>query len=118
MESARKTTLAEKVLASGPVVSVQSLSEFADVFRRKLRWDWSRVETALQAIVDTAHSVQSLTLDTQLLAVEIAKLTGYRIFDCQLLACAVEAGCDTFLSEDLQHGRVVKGVRIVNPFKI
>jgi predicted nucleic acid-binding protein len=32
------------------------------------------------------------------------------------LTCEVLAGCERLLTDDLQHGRVIGGVRIENPF--
>jgi predicted nucleic acid-binding protein len=33
-----------------------------------------------------------------------------------VVKCAVAAGCDVLVTEDLQDGRVIDGVRIENPF--
>lgn len=43
--------------------------------------------------------------------------TNFTIWDCLLLASASLAGCEIFLSEDMQHDRQVLNVRIVNPFQ-
>ena len=37
-------------------------------------------------------------------------------YDALIVASAIEAGCDTLYSEDMQHGRTIGGVAIVNPF--
>jgi predicted nucleic acid-binding protein len=38
-------------------------------------------------------------------------------WDAMIVAAALQAGCETLLSEDLQHGQVVDGsLSIVNPF--
>jgi predicted nucleic acid-binding protein len=34
------------------------------------------------------------------------------------VAAALEAGCTRLLSEDLQHGQRIEGLRIENPFKL
>lgn len=49
--------------------------------------------------------------------VEIVEETGYAIYDALIIAAAIESGCRTLLTEDLQHGRTVRGLRIVNPFE-
>jgi predicted nucleic acid-binding protein len=36
--------------------------------------------------------------------------------DALIVAAALEAGCDTLFSEDMQHGRKFGGLTIVNPF--
>lgn len=33
-----------------------------------------------------------------------------------IAAAALQAGCETLWSEDLQHGMALRGLRIVNPF--
>ena len=38
-------------------------------------------------------------------------------YDAVLLSSALRAGCTHFLSEDLQHGRLVRTMRIVNSFE-
>jgi predicted nucleic acid-binding protein len=42
---------------------------------------------------------------------------GFSYWDCVLLASAVLAGCDVFFTEDLQHGRRIGGLSVVDPFK-
>ena len=37
-------------------------------------------------------------------------------YDALIVAAALEAGCDTLLTEDMQHGRTFLGCTIVNPF--
>ncbi len=41
---------------------------------------------------------------------------GFALYDCLVVMAAIDAGCTTLLSEDLQSGRVLHGVKIVNPF--
>ena len=38
-------------------------------------------------------------------------------YDSLIVAAALEAGCKRLLSEDLQHGQRIEGLRIENPFK-
>ena len=42
--------------------------------------------------------------------------TGYSWWDSLMLAAALQADCRLFVSEDLQDGRSVAGMRIANPF--
>lgn len=42
--------------------------------------------------------------------------TQYRYDDCPILAAAIASEAETHYSEDLQHGRTLGGVRIINPF--
>jgi len=38
-------------------------------------------------------------------------------WDALIIEAAVASGCSTLLSEDLNDGEVIKGVRIINPFR-
>jgi predicted nucleic acid-binding protein len=49
-------------------------------------------------------------------AIDAVSQHGFSFWDAMLLATARQAGCDRILSEDMQHGRSLEGVEIVNPF--
>ena len=60
--------------------------------------------------------VLPVTLNTHTGAVSLAREHGLPFFDVLIVAAAIEAGCDTLFSEDMQHGRSIGGLAIVNPF--
>jgi len=112
-----RSDAARAVLARGGVVSVQVLNEFAAVARRKLRRPWPEVRQALAAIRALCRPPLALTLDTHDAALGIAERHGFQLWDALIIASALEAGCATLLSEDLQDGQVVEGrLTIRNPF--
>jgi predicted nucleic acid-binding protein len=41
---------------------------------------------------------------------------GFSFWDALVLRMAKQAGCRVLLSEDMQHGQEIDGVKIVNPF--
>jgi len=43
--------------------------------------------------------------------------TGYHFYDSLIIAAAVEGGCKTLYSEDMQDGQKVSGLTIKNPFR-
>lgn len=49
-------------------------------------------------------------------ALALHEETGYRFYDCLILAAAIASGAERLYTEDLQHGREIGGTRIVNPF--
>jgi predicted nucleic acid-binding protein len=98
------------------LVSVQVLNEFVHVARRKLHHDWPQIELALRLFRDSLDDVVPLTMNTHSAAVLLARDHGPSFFDALIIAAAIEAGCDTLYSEDLQHGRTFGGLTIVNPF--
>jgi len=49
-------------------------------------------------------------------ALRIQRDTQYRFYDSLLVAAALESGASVLYSEDLQHGRSIGHLRIINPF--
>jgi len=47
----------------------------------------------------------------------LARDHGLAFYDALIVAAALEAGCGTLYSEDMQHGRAVGGLTIVDPFR-
>jgi predicted nucleic acid-binding protein len=103
-------------LDRGGLVSVQVLNEFVNVAQRKLRHDWPLIERALRLFRTSLDEVVPLTLDTHSSAVNIARDHNIAFYDALIVASAIESGCDTLFSEDLQHGRRFGSLVIVNPF--
>lgn len=114
--SDKKKPLALNCLGLGGIVSVQVLNEFVHVARRKLRHDWSQIERALGLFRASLDDVIPLTLGTHSSAVVMARDHSVAFYDALIIASAIEAGCDTLFSEDLQSGRRFGGLVIVNPF--
>lgn len=113
---AAKATLVEPLLAGRIIVSVQVLNEFANVARRKHALPWPVLTEVLTDILHFAE-VRPLTLDIHLRGRALAERYGFSVYDALIVAAALEADCDTLLSEDLQHGqRVEKVLTIRNPF--
>jgi predicted nucleic acid-binding protein len=111
-----RSTIAERLLADGGYVSVQVLNEFAAVARHKLSMSWEDITDALLAVRALCESPLSLSITTHSAALEIAARYGYNIYDALILAAALEAGCDTLYTEDLQTGQNIGSLRILNPF--
>jgi predicted nucleic acid-binding protein len=109
---------AEALLASGGIVSVQSLNEFASVARRKLSMPWKEVREFLNLICILCPDPVPISLDTHKAALAIAEKYGYSIFDALIASAALESGCKTLYSEDLQDGQIInRQLTIRNPFR-
>jgi len=108
---------AEELIAQGGTVSVQVLSEFAAVARRKTKMPWVEIRRALDGIKALCPDPLPITLDTHGEALTIAERYGYRIYDALIVASALEARCTILYSEDMQDGQVIDGgLTIRNPF--
>jgi predicted nucleic acid-binding protein len=107
---------AEQLLASGGVVSVQVLSEFCDVASCKFGKSWSELSQLLESIETLCGRAVPLTAELHHAAVPISAKNRLRIYDSTIIAAAVAAKCAVLCSENMQHGQVIDGVRIENPF--
>ncbi len=113
---ADKAGRAEQVLAGRILISVQVLNEFANVALRKHRMPWPALSEALQGIRHFAD-VRPLTLATHERGLVLAQRYKMHFYDALIAAAALEAGCDTLITEDLQHGQVLdKQLTLRNPF--
>jgi predicted nucleic acid-binding protein len=112
-----KADLAESAMARGGNISVQVLNEVSNVARRKMHMSWTETH-ALLDILRSLLTVHPLTLQTHEAGLDLAERYGLSIFDAMIAASAIEAGCDTLWSEDMQHGmRLDQILRIANPFR-
>jgi predicted nucleic acid-binding protein len=109
---------AEALLASGSVISIQSLNEFVSVARRKLGMSWKQVNEFLDIICILCPDPVPISLDTHKVALAIAERYGYSIYDALVVSAALQAGCKTLYSEDLQDGKIInRQLTIRNPFR-
>src|SRR5271167_1630962 len=76
-----RTAKAEALLASGGIVSIQSLNEFASVARRKLAMNWNEVKEFLDLICILCPDPFPISLDTHRGALAIAEKYAYSIYD-------------------------------------
>jgi predicted nucleic acid-binding protein len=102
-----------KQSASG-VVSLQVLQEYFVTVTRKYGIDAAdaRRKVELFAAFDLVEPV----LSDVLAAVDLHRLHKFSYWDALVIHSARRAGCKQVFSEDMQHGQVIDGVRIVNPF--
>ncbi|MGH9616209.1 MAG: PIN domain-containing protein [Acidobacteriaceae bacterium] len=111
-----RSSVAEGLLNNGGAISVQVLNEFVSVARRKFRMSWGEVVEALAAVRVLCAAPIAMTVDTHDAALRIAQRYGFHIYDSLIVASAIEAGCTTLYSEDLQHGQSIGPITIRNPF--
>jgi predicted nucleic acid-binding protein len=117
-QNGAKADKARALLAAGGVLSVQVLNEFAAVASRKLGKAWDEISEAIDDALALVDPPLPLTMTLHAVAREIARDHRYGFYDALILAAALEAGCDTLLSEDLQDGRTFGALKIINPFRV
>jgi predicted nucleic acid-binding protein len=115
-ESDARAAVAEELLEAGGHINVQVLNEFAAVARRKLKMPWWEISESLDSIRRLCQPVTPLTVQVHEAGLKIAADSRYNIYDALILAAAIDAGCDTVYSEDMQDGQKIGPVTIRNPF--
>jgi predicted nucleic acid-binding protein len=112
-----RCSTAELLLAAGGTISVQVLNEFANVARGKLKWPWPDIEATLTLVRSRTRRVRDISVLTHEAAIALARDHSLSFYDALIVASAIEAGCDILYTEDMQHGRNIGGLAIVNPFR-
>jgi len=112
-----KADRVEGLIAGGGYISVQVLNEIANVTRRKMRWSWIETNEFLGLICGLL-AVLPITAEIHRSGLMIAERYGLSIYDSMIAAAALDAGCDTLWSEDMQNGLLIeKAVTVSNPFR-
>jgi predicted nucleic acid-binding protein len=114
-KDAAKADRAEALLASGGVVSVQVLNEFASVASRKLAMTIPDIREILSTI-RAVCIVKPLDIETHELGLDMAERHRFSIYDALIVAAAVRAGCAILYTEELQQGQMIEKLQIRNPF--
>lgn len=117
-EDEPKADIAEAILAGGGVISVQVLNEFTHVCRRKLSLDWSEIEERLAVVRALTTEIIPISLDLHTKAVELARDHNFSFYDALIVTAALGAECSQLVTENMQHHRLIGGLRIENPFLI
>lgn len=113
-----RALIAADLILAGGVISVQVLNEFVAVARRKLKRSWPDIRADLRSFGAVVSDPRAITFSTHTLACIIAERDGFYLYDALIVASALEAGCTTLLTEDMQDGRLIDGrLTIRNPFR-
>lgn len=99
------------------VVSFQVVQEFCSVATRKFAKPLTVPELRryLDRVLAPLCEVQS-SVELYRSCLDIREQTGYSVYDSLIVAAAASSQCKVLYSEDLEDGRMIAGVRIVNPF--
>ena len=116
-KQARARVLLQNESEAGQVVlSTQVLQEFYVAVTRKLATPLQHAE-AEQAVRHFA-TLPVAQIETSLIlnAIQRSYLLRLSFWDALIVSTALRSGAGRLLTEDLQHGRVIEGMRIENPF--
>src|SRR3954468_3968143 len=115
-QAGTKADISQALIGEGGTISAQVLNELANVLRKKQGRSWSDIELVLNDIDNVLDPALPLTAGTGRVALGLARDHGLAFYDALIVASAIEAGCDTLYSEDMQHGRAIGALTIRNPF--
>jgi len=118
-DEAAKSRAALQILnATDVALSVQVLQEFYVQVTRSGRKDALSAAQA-GALVESWLRFPVQESSVALMRAAFATATRFRLsyWDAAIVEAARLAGCAVVLSEDLQHGQVLDGIRIENPFR-
>ena len=96
------------------VLSTQVLQEYVNVALRKLRLPPALIRERLAFY--RRFDLVATSPDLIAAALDLHVLRSISFYDALVVQAAAAGGCERVLSEDLQHGATLGGVRIVNPF--
>lgn len=99
------------------VTSSQVVQEFLNVALRKFvrPMTVSDAREYLQTILmPLCQNYPSIAMFDQALLTK--ETSGFSLYDALIVTVAAMIGCQTLYSEDLQAGRTINDVRIINPF--
>ncbi len=113
----RAQSLLREIPSASLVVSAQVLGEFYWATTRKLPTplDHGTAESAVARF----SRLRVVAVDRQLVrdAIDLSDSVSIGYWDALIVKAASLASCPRLLTEDLNHGQVIDGVRIENPFR-
>ncbi|MEI8132687.1 MAG: PIN domain-containing protein [Leptolinea sp.] len=109
--------IADALQSGNGMISWQVIQEFLNVSTRKFNVPLKPEDAKiyLQKVLNPLCKIFP-DLDLFSNALDILEETRYSFYDSLIIAGAERGGCELLYSEDLQAGRKVNGVVIVNPF--
>lgn len=96
------------------VITPQIINELGFVLRRKQGWKDGELRPLIDQLQIDCH-VHIPSARWHLLALDLRDAHHLAYWDSLIVAAAIEAGCETLLSEDMHHGHTLPGIRVVNP---
>jgi predicted nucleic acid-binding protein len=115
-----KQKVALNLLKSGwhngnAVMSTQVLQEYFSASTRKLKIPAEQAQRKIELL---SHlEIASIEHQDIVRAIELHRLHSFSFWDSLIVRMAQKTACAILYSEDMQDGRKIDGVQIVNPFK-
>ncbi|WP_055430703.1 PIN domain-containing protein [Candidatus Symbiothrix dinenymphae] len=119
-EEKDKQTIAKLLINNNnSVISTQVLQEISNTLSRKFKAKYDVIQALLVECIQNCGEVYINTQQTVFKACSIADRYQFSFYDSLIVAAAIESGCNTIYSEDLQHNQITENTLvIINPFCI
>jgi predicted nucleic acid-binding protein len=109
-----RTVLSELVRTRRAVVSTQVMQEYFAAAMKKLGLSPERARLRVERL--NRLDVVLIRPELILGAIDLCRLHELSFWDALVVRSASAAGCGRLLTEDMQDGQTIDGVRIENPF--
>lgn len=107
----------ESLQSQRGVISTQVVQEFLNVSQRKFATPLAAIDARRylsSVLMPLCQHFPSINFYDSALLLQAE--VGFSLYDTLIVAAALEAGCKTLLTEDLQDGHIIRGMTIRNPF--
>jgi predicted nucleic acid-binding protein len=116
-ESEKGTRAANLILraASDGVIPAQVLGEYLRFVQRRVPAAFAEAirQTSVYRTLFLTPPTTSAVIDK---ASELARRHHIQLWDCVICTASIDAGAKVLMTEDMQDGRVIEGLRLMNPF--
>lgn len=97
-----------------PVINSQVIRELCLNLLKKSSYDEAAIQELIRSFYRDCHVVPE-NANVFLRASELRQHHSFSYWDSLIVGAALEAGCEILYSEDMQHGQIINGLKIVNP---
>jgi predicted nucleic acid-binding protein len=105
----------EAIFNDAAVISTQILQEFYTVCTNKLHMKPLKVKGYVHNYIENIEVVQNGSAIIER-GIDISIMSQISFWDALLIAASESANCTGLITEDLNDGQIINGVKIKNPF--
>ncbi|GMO40035.1 MAG: PIN domain-containing protein [Termitinemataceae bacterium] len=105
----------EAIFNDVAVISTQILQEFYNVCTIKLHMKPLKVKEYVHNYIENVEVVQNGSTIIER-GIDISIMSKISFWDALLIAASESANCAELITEDLNDGQIINGVKIKNPF--
>jgi len=97
------------------VISYQVINEVGAVLKRKKNFSEDKIQFVIDTMLDLCV-IQDFSREIVIKASILRNNMLVSYWDSIIIAAAIESGCQSLTSEDLQNGQKIQGIAVVNIF--